>query len=79
MGFSVLGLDFSPIKGPEGNIEFLLYLQKDSSRDEELEACTEADVEDRLEEETAAKTGYGFEEEVQKMIGSIVEKAHLAL
>ncbi len=79
LGFSVLGLDFSPIKGPEGNIEFLLYLQKDSSRDEELEACTEADVEDRLEEETAAKTGYGFEEEVQKMIGSIVEKAHLAL
>ncbi|MGN0307760.1 MAG: TlyA family RNA methyltransferase [Lachnospiraceae bacterium] len=79
LGFSVLGLDFSPIKGPEGNIEFLLCLQKDSSRDEELEAYTEADVEDRLGEEMAAKTGYGFEEEVQKMIGSIVEKAHLAL
>lgn len=27
-GFSVLGLDFSPIKGPEGNIEYLIYLQK---------------------------------------------------
>ncbi len=27
-GFSVLGLDFSPVKGPEGNIEFLLYIQK---------------------------------------------------
>lgn len=27
-GFSVLGLDFSPIKGPEGNIEFLMALQK---------------------------------------------------
>ena len=26
-GFSVLGLDFSPVKGPEGNIEYLLYLQ----------------------------------------------------
>lgn len=25
-GFSVLGLSFSPIKGPEGNIEYLLYL-----------------------------------------------------
>jgi len=23
-----LALDFSPIKGPEGNIEYLLYLQK---------------------------------------------------
>ncbi len=28
-GFSVKGLDFSPIKGPEGNIEFLMYLAKD--------------------------------------------------
>ena len=28
LGFSVMGLDFSPIKGPEGNIEYLLFLQK---------------------------------------------------
>ena len=27
-GFSVLGLDHSPIKGPEGNIEFLMYVKK---------------------------------------------------
>ena len=27
-GFKVLGLDYSPIKGPEGNIEYLLYLEK---------------------------------------------------
>lgn len=27
-GFSVCGLQFSPIKGPEGNIEYLIYLQK---------------------------------------------------
>ena len=25
--FTAAGLDFSPIKGPEGNIEFLLYVQ----------------------------------------------------
>lgn len=29
LGFNIIGLDFSPIKGPEGNIEFLLYLTKD--------------------------------------------------
>ena len=29
-GFSVLGLDFSPIKGPEGNIEYLIYIKKSS-------------------------------------------------
>lgn len=28
--FSILGLDFSPIKGPEGNIEYLLYVKKNS-------------------------------------------------
>ncbi|MBQ6365752.1 MAG: TlyA family RNA methyltransferase [Oscillospiraceae bacterium] len=26
IGFSVQGLDFSPVTGPEGNIEFLLYM-----------------------------------------------------
>lgn len=28
VGFDVKGLDFSPIKGPEGNIEYLVFLQK---------------------------------------------------
>ena len=27
-GFSALGLSYSPIKGPEGNIEYLLFLEK---------------------------------------------------
>ncbi|MEF9865093.1 MAG: TlyA family RNA methyltransferase [Oscillospiraceae bacterium] len=27
-GFNALGLDYSPVKGPEGNIEFLLHVQK---------------------------------------------------
>lgn len=26
-GFDVLGLDFSPVKGPEGNIEYLMYVK----------------------------------------------------
>lgn len=28
LGFALRGLDYSPIKGPEGNIEYLLFLQK---------------------------------------------------
>ena len=28
IGFEILNLDFSPIKGPEGNIEYLVHLQK---------------------------------------------------
>lgn len=30
LGFKICGLDFSPIKGPEGNIEYLCYLSKSS-------------------------------------------------
>lgn len=29
-GFCVLGLEFSPIRGPEGNIEYLMYAKKSS-------------------------------------------------
>ena len=28
IGFKVLGLDYSPIKGPEGNIEYLMFIGK---------------------------------------------------
>ncbi len=31
LGFAVTGLDFSPIQGPEGNIEFLMALQRDGT------------------------------------------------
>ena len=28
IGFKALNIEFSPIKGPEGNIEYLVHLQK---------------------------------------------------
>jgi len=47
-GLFVRGLIYSPIKGPEGNIEFLLYLSLDGkvSSDEEREGIVEAVVEE---------------------------------
>lgn len=39
-GFDILGLDFSPIKGPKGNIEYLIYLQKS----ENFENLTDFDI-----------------------------------
>ncbi|MDO4804223.1 MAG: TlyA family RNA methyltransferase [Lachnospiraceae bacterium] len=33
IGFAILGLDYSPIKGPEGNIEYLAYLAKEALED----------------------------------------------
>jgi len=45
-GFSVLGLDFSPVKGPEGNIEYLLLLQKGSGENYLEEGAVERVVSD---------------------------------
>ena len=28
IGFKILNLDYSPVKGPEGNIEYLVHLKK---------------------------------------------------
>ena len=39
-GLSVLGLDFSPVKGPEGNIEYLIYVQKNN----DVTICEDIDI-----------------------------------
>ena len=33
LGFAVKRLDYSPIKGPEGNIEYLIYIEKNGEKD----------------------------------------------
>lgn len=33
-GFKILGLDFSPVKGPKGNIEYLIYLENSGDSDD---------------------------------------------
>ena len=40
----ILGLDFSPIKGPEGNIEYLIYLDKSRSGMHEDEVQARVDT-----------------------------------
>ena len=44
-GFSVLGLDYSPIKGPQGNIEYLLYIRRCDEPVNLLEVSPESIVE----------------------------------
>lgn len=34
LGFHILGIDHSPIRGPEGNIEYLLYMENNTVTDE---------------------------------------------
>lgn len=37
IGFSILGLDYSPVRGPEGNIEYLMYVKKEEKEDIEVD------------------------------------------
>ena len=74
--FSVLGLTWSPIKGPEGNIEYLIFIQKEEQPEAyESEQAAEA----ALEETQAVKGGISEKEENRQLIASIVEQAHETL
>ena len=45
LGFSILDLEYSPIKGPEGNIEYLVHLKKSQEGENGAEVNAEAVVE----------------------------------
>ncbi|MBE5967727.1 MAG: TlyA family RNA methyltransferase [Lachnospiraceae bacterium] len=46
IGFDCLDLDYSPIKGPEGNIEYLLYMKKHLRLDENEEVIAGIPIEE---------------------------------
>lgn len=48
-GFTVLGLDFSPVKGPEGNIEYLVYLKRETDAKDALAFDLEIDADKIVE------------------------------
>lgn len=70
IGFKVLNLSFSPIKGPEGNIEYLLYIQKDTDNTDV--SCEVAEKDTEMAEEI-------FKEKYAALAEEIVEKAHQKL
>lgn len=49
IGLHPIMLSFSPVKGPEGNIEYLLYLTKDKSQVEELGGTSPIDIHEVVE------------------------------
>ena len=74
-GFSVLQMDYSPIKGPEGNIEYLIHLQKNSNISVDLtEHEAELKLKDILNKENDVIPG-----DVRKRISEIVDLAHGSL
>ena len=55
IGFSIQGLSFSPIRGPEGNIEFLAYL--------DLSGISSVSLEDQVIQNLVEKAHGNFEKE----------------
>lgn len=78
IGFAVLHLEFSPIKGPEGNIEYLLHIKKEAEPSGELFRLTEREAEERLLRITEEKSGLSQREEWEKRIRQTVENSHRA-
>ena len=76
LGFDILNLEYSPIKGPEGNIEYLIYIRKDESLNQEIKDYTEAKTENMLQEKIALGLGKAFEGEELQKIKEVVEAAH---
>ena len=69
-GFCVKGLTFSPVKGPEGNIEYLLYLKKYVPGKAPVGEKPEGD----FGADAVIEEGYG-----SALAAQIVDLAHLAL
>ncbi len=79
LGFDVLNLEFSPIKGPEGNIEYLLYLEKNAGRAEPTQDISESGAEEILRKIVETKNGLSEKDEIRKLILDTVKAAHEAL
>lgn len=79
VGFQIVDLDFSPIKGPEGNIEYLIFLQKEETISAECLELTEHEAETALQELIESGSGYSRGPKMQEKVKAIVEKAHSGL
>ena len=44
IGFCICGLDYSPIRGPEGNIEYLLYIKKSDLNDSTFDVVSTVEL-----------------------------------
>ncbi|WP_026510814.1 TlyA family RNA methyltransferase [Butyrivibrio sp. LC3010] len=76
IGFKVLNLDFSPVRGPEGNIEYLLYIRKDESRNAEVNEINEGEGLHKLAEVVEAGNGLSSDPDMKNLIEETVKKAH---
>lgn len=76
IGFGVMHLEHSPIRGPEGNIEYLLHIMKEREPGEAVEALTEREAEEELARIVEAKSGISWRDDWNAKINEIVEQSH---
>ena len=76
IGFRILHLEYSPIKGPEGNIEYLIHLQKEEEPRGEIRDLTEREAEEHLKLLTETCSGISYTAEWDKAIAEVVENSH---
>lgn len=79
IGFAVQHLDFSPIKGPEGNIEYLIHLKKEKEPSDALRSMPEREAEERLQRIMEEKSGLSHGEDWERLIRETVEESHNSL
>ncbi len=79
LDFEYLALDYSPIKGPEGNIEYLIYIEKKPGLDNEHTEDTESSVLQNLREVMESGDGFSKKAENRKIILDTVKAAHQTL
>ena len=78
IGYSVLHLEYSPIRGPEGNIEYLLHLEKREGVSEEVCALTEHEAETALKGLIEERTGLSCSPQWADLIFGITAEAALS-
>ena len=76
VGFAVLHLDYSPVRGPEGNIEYLLHLKKDTEPPEAVRELSEHEAEERLKEITESGSRLSREPGWERLTAGIVAVSH---
>ncbi|MGN1148014.1 MAG: TlyA family RNA methyltransferase [Lachnospiraceae bacterium] len=79
LGFLVKNLEYSPIKGPEGNIEYLVFLELHKGSRPESENWTEHDAEQNLLTVIEQKSGLSARADWQQLIVRTVAAAHEGL
>lgn len=79
IGFSVADLEFSPVRGPEGNIEYLIYLKKEEEPPEDVKELTEHEAQERLKDLLESGAGLSHDPHWEQLIAETVEKSHKCL